>query len=80
MDCAYGKVWMADHWARHRDLAKLLVTMQMEGTLQTTIVDSGCSQTLVQANLVGPPGPAGKSIYMQCIHKEIQPSPMARSS
>lgn len=71
-------MWTADHWARRRDPAKLLVMVQVEGTPQTAIVGSGCSQTLSRAELVKPPDPAGKPIYMQCIFGDIRLYPTAR--
>lgn len=75
VDCNYSQALAVYTWVRKRCLAKLVVTMWVEGILVTALVNTGCSQTLIQANLVESPDPADAPILLPCIHWDIRVYP-----
>lgn len=64
MDCSYDQALAVGSQERKRGPAKLMVTVWVEGTLVTAPVDSGCSQTLIWANLVEFPEPEERPVLL----------------
>lgn len=62
MDCSYSQIWVASPQDQKKDREKLMVPIRVNGTLTLALVDTGCSQTLIQAGVVPNPKPIGKEI------------------
>uniref|UniRef100_K7EZ52 Gypsy retrotransposon integrase-like protein 1 n=1 Tax=Pelodiscus sinensis TaxID=13735 RepID=K7EZ52_PELSI len=76
-DSGYAQVPTVGHRARENGPAKAVVEVRVEGTLVRALIDSGCSQTMVQESLVKSPEPAGGPVLLQCVHGDIKAYPTA---
>ncbi|XP_075762946.1 uncharacterized protein LOC142819454 [Pelodiscus sinensis] len=66
MDCSYAQA-LAGDGVPTTD-GKILRDVKIGDNLVTALVDSGCSQTMVRAELVPQGGPRGPPVQVQCVH------------
>lgn len=70
---------MAEICACKHTPAKVTVSVQINKTEVTVLLDSGCGQTLVQENMARNPEAPRETIFLQCIHGDVTPSLSAQA-
>lgn len=71
MDCSYKQAWMSGTRAWKLSLAKMLLSVQVNGTRVMGLLDSGCSQTIIQTSLVESPNTTRARSTSKCIHRDM---------
>lgn len=77
MDCSFTQVMVGQNRSGPQAAGKILRQVEVEGQVVTALVDSGCGQTLVRADLVSPREPRGPPVFVQCVHGRVEPYPTA---
>uniref|UniRef100_K7EYA7 Gypsy retrotransposon integrase-like protein 1 n=1 Tax=Pelodiscus sinensis TaxID=13735 RepID=K7EYA7_PELSI len=77
MDCTFGRVMTSEAQKAKPLPSKVMARVKVGGRIVEALVDSGCGQTMVRADLVEGGAATGGPIWMQCVHGDVRPYPTA---
>ncbi|XP_075790974.1 uncharacterized protein LOC142830385 [Pelodiscus sinensis] len=71
MDCSYAQALAGAGELTEEAEGKIMRPVVIEGKQVVALLDLGCSQTIVRADLIPPKGPRGPTMQVQCVHGNL---------